>query len=161
MRKRFEQQLSINGVAINEVKFNPKDRHQLGRLLKGLQYLFITADLSEQIFTILEDKILSGKQATGRQGMSLWEILVLSCVKLNLNTDYDFLLDQSNHHRKLREILGVARTDYLPGKVYHLQTVIDNVELLDLETLDKINKLVVEAGHGVVKKNWLSNHRLL
>jgi len=161
MRKRFEQQLSLNIVPIVEVKFNPKDRHQLARLLKGLQYLFMNNDLSEKVFTILEDKILAGKQATGRTGMSLWEILVLSCVKLNLNADYDLLLDQANYHRKLREMLGVARIDGQQEKEYHFQTLIDNVELLDMETLDKINKLVVEAGHGVVKKNWISNRRLL
>jgi len=161
MRKRFEQQLSLNTVPIVEVEFDKKDRHQLSRLLKGLQHIFTNAELSEQVFTLLEDKILSGKQATGRLGMSLWEILVLSCVKLNLNADYDFLLDQANHHSKLRAILGIASFGYEEQKKYHLQTVMDNVELLDVETLNKINQLVVEIGHGVVKKNWLLNPRLL
>lgn len=161
MRKRFEQQLSLNTVPITEVEFDKKDRHQLSRLLKGLQYIFTNVELSEQVFRLLEDKILSGKKATGRLGMSLWEILVLSCVKLNLNADYDLLLDQANYHSKLRAILGIVSYGYEEEKKYHLQTVIDNVELLDIETLDKINQLVVEAGHGVVKKNWLSNHRLL
>lgn len=161
MRKRFEQQLSLNTVPIVEVEFDKKDRHQLSRLLKGLQYIFTNSELSEQVFTLLENKILLGKKATGRFGMSLWEILVLSCVKLNLNADYDLLLDQANYHSKLRAILGIASYGYEEEKKYHLQTVIDNVELLDIETLDKINQLVVKAGHGVVKKNWLSNHQLL
>lgn len=159
MRKRFEQQLSIGMVAISEVEFKPKDRHQLHRCLKGLQFIFVEPELNEQIFSILEQKIVKGKKATGRPGMSLWEILVLSCVRMNLNIDYDFLVDQANNHRQLREILGVARGDFKVGKQYQLQTVMDNVGLLDDQTIDQINKLVVEAGHGVVKKNWLLNRK--
>ena len=160
MCSRFEQQLSIGIVAINEVSFKPKDRHQLHRCLKGLQYIFITPGLNEQIFSILESKIMSGKQATGRPGMSLWEILVLACVRMNLNIDYDFLVDQANNHRQLREILGVAQSDFKIGKQYHLQTVVDNVGLLDEATISLINKSVVESGHGIVKKNWLLNRKL-
>jgi len=153
MRQRFEQQLSLNVFPIVEVEFPRKDRHQLTRLLKGLHYLFTHKELSEKVFSILEDKIVGDKKSTGRLGMSLWEILVLSCVKLNLNVDYDFLLDQANYHNLLRAMLGVALRDGSQGKVYQLQTVIDNVDLLDVATLDKINQVVVEAGHQVVKKN--------
>lgn len=160
MRQRFEQQLQFGTVPINEVVFRPKDRHQLQRCLKGLQYIFVNQELSEKIFIILEEKILKGKKATGRNGMSLWEVLVLGCVRMNLNIDYDFLVDQANNHRQFREILGVARTDFKEGKQYRLQTVIDNVQLLDVETIDSINQTVVEASHEIVKKNWLSNHKL-
>lgn len=160
MRKRFEQQLTIGMLAINEVEFKSKDRHQLHRCLKGLQYIFTNEEISSEVFSILEKKILAGKKATGRPGMSLWEILVLGCIRMNLNIDYDFLLDQANNHRQIRSILGVARTDWQEGKQYHLQTVIDNVGLLDEQTLDQINKVVVQAGHGVVKKNWLWSRSL-
>lgn len=159
MRKRFEQQLTIGMVGISEVKFNPKDRHQLHRCLKGLQYIFTNEQVSSELFSILEKKILSDKKATGRPGMSLWEILVLGCIRMNLNIDYDFLLDQANNHRQVRGILGVSSSDFTVGKQYQLQTVIDNVSLLDDQTLDQINKVVVQAGHGLVKKNWLLNRR--
>src|SRR6266536_2931695 len=35
---------------------------------------------------------------------------------------------------------------------YNLQTIKDNVRLLTPELLDKINQVVVEAGHGLLKK---------
>ena len=158
--QKCEQQLSLNIVPIVEVEFDKKDRHQLSRLLKGLQYIFTNCELSEQVFTLLEEKVLSGKKATGRLGMSLWEILVLSCVKLNLNADYDLLLDQANYHEKLRAILGIASYGYEDRKKYHLQTVIDNVQFLDEQTISLINKAVVQAGHGLVKKNWLSKKKI-
>jgi len=96
---------------------------------------------------------MKNKKRTGRPGMSLWEILVLSLVRLNLNIDYDFLLDQANNHYELRGIMGVGRTDFKIDKKYHIQTLRDNVGMLDEEVLRKINDVIVEASHGVIKKN--------
>jgi len=71
MRKRFEQQLKMGIVPINEVKFEGRSRHQLPPLLQALQYIFSTPALNERVFCLLESKILKGKKRTGRQGMSL------------------------------------------------------------------------------------------
>lgn len=152
MRKRFEQQLSLGILPISEVKIREKSRHQLAPLLKALQYVFVTEELNQKVFAILENHILEGKQRTGRLGMSLWEIFVLSLVRLNLNIDYDFLLDQANNHITLRGILGVDRSDFQYGKDYELQTLRDNVGLLDEEVLRQINEVIVEAAHGMIKK---------
>jgi len=152
MRKKFEQQLSLGIVPIGEIKIREKSRHQLAPLLKALQYLFVTEELNSKVFTILEEHIMKNKKRTGRPGMSLWEILVLSLVRLNLNIDYDFLLDQANNHYELRGIMGVGRTDFKIDKKYHIQTLRDNVGMLDEEVLRKINDVIVEASHGVIKK---------
>jgi len=152
MRKRFEQQLSLGVVPIGEVVINMKTRHQLAPLLKALQYIFITPELSSQVFALLEADILKGKQKTGRLGMSLWEILVLGLARHNLNIDYDFLLDQANEHGSLRGILGVYRSDFTRGHEYKYQTLVDNVSLLDEDLIRKVNTLVVEASHGLIKK---------
>lgn len=152
MRKRFEQQLSIGIVPINEVKFEGRSRHQLPPLLKALQYVFITPELNQRVFSLLESKVLKGKKRTGRQGMSLWEILVLSLVRLNLDIDYDFLLNTANHHEQVRGILGVHQQGFMSGKQYKYQTLVDNVSLLDEETIRKINELIVEHAHGLIKK---------
>jgi IS5 family transposase len=111
MRVRFDQQLSLGIIPISEVKINRKTRHQLAPLLVALQYVFTHVELSEEIFKILEEKILKGKKSTGRLGMSLWEILVLGTSKLNLEIDYDFLHDLANSHTELRGILGVEKGD--------------------------------------------------
>lgn len=153
MRKKFEQQLSLGVIPIGEVSINQKNRHQLAPVLVALQYIFTTPELSEQVFEILEDKILSGKKKTGRLGLSLWEILVLSSVRLSLGIDYDFLLDQANNHESLRGIMGVGKSDYTTSKEYKIQTIKDNVGLLDEETIRQINVMVVEAGHQLIKKN--------
>lgn len=152
MRKRFEQQLSIGVIPINEVEFDKRSRHQLPQILKGLQHIFVDSDLSESIFTLLETEINSGKNHTGRPGMTLWEILVLGSVRLALNLDYDGLHDLCNHHQKLREILGVSKSDFTEEKKYCLNTIKDNVGLLSIELIDKINIEVVKAGHRIVKK---------
>jgi len=152
MRKRFEQQLSIGIVPINEVSFNEKSRHELKDLLKGLQHIFTTPSINEEVFKLLESKILSGKKETGRNGMSLWEILVLSTVRLGLDADYDELLDLANNHIRLRQVMGVNTSGFIAWEVYQLQTLKDNIGLLDVETINSINEIVVGAGHSIVKK---------
>jgi len=154
MRKRFEQQLEIGGISISEVQIDKRSRHQLPQLMSGLQYIFVTPGLNEKVFEILEEKILKGKKDTGRLGMSLWEILVLGAVRLNLDTDYDSLHDLSNNHDSLRGILGIQKStfDWKEKKYYPLQTIKDNVALLDEETLKKISQVVVDAGHKLKKK---------
>ncbi|MEZ4885523.1 MAG: hypothetical protein R3E32_12395 [Chitinophagales bacterium] len=86
-------------------------------------------------------------------GMSLWELFVLGCCRLNLNIDYDNLHDLSNNHHSLRGILGVATRGYLPNvKHYCLQTIKDNVGLLTEDNLNEINKIIVNEGHQLKKK---------
>jgi len=151
MRIRFKQQLELGIIPIGEVEIDTQSRHQLPPALLALQYIFKTPELNEQVFKLLESKIKPQKM--GRNGMSLWEILVLAVVRLNLNIDYDHLLDNANEHRSIRSILGVGRSDFRPHeKKYKLQTVKDNVSLLDDELLQQINTLVVKAGHKLVKK---------
>lgn len=152
MRKRFEQQISLGTAAIGDVEINLRSRHQLPPVLSALQHIFTTRELSEQVFNLLEDKILGGKEATGRLGLSLWEILVLSCVRLSLDIDYDFLIDLANNHVTLRGILGVSQSDLTGRKEYKLQTLKDNVGQLDEQTIREINIIVVRAGYELIKK---------
>lgn len=153
MRKRFEQQNTLDAMPISEVEINAKSRDEFPKLLAGLQYIFVTPSLNEAVFKILEEKVLSDKQATGCLGMSLWEIFVLGVTRLNMDMDYDRLEDTANHHIVFRGILGVDTKEvFSKGKRYPLQTLKDNVRLLDEATLSKINEVVVKAGHQL-KKN--------
>lgn len=156
MRKRFHQQLSLGIVPIPEVAINLKSRHQLPPVLKALQYLFEHEELNEEVFQILEEKLLKGKKRTGRFGMSLWEILVFGTTRFCLDIDFDFLHDLSNNHEELRGILGVAKSDFSSGKSYHYQTLKDNVQLLDEPTIQSISEIVVKASHGLIKKEGLA-----
>ena len=48
MRKRFEQQMSFNILAISDVKLPLKSRDELPPVLLALQHIFITPDLNEK-----------------------------------------------------------------------------------------------------------------
>src|SRR5215210_1568364 len=91
MRKRFEQQMNLRTVAISDVKFPLKSRDELPPVLKALQYIFITLELNEKIFQLLEEKICKGKKKTGRNGMDLWHVLVLAVIRYTLDTNWDRL----------------------------------------------------------------------
>ena len=161
MRKRFEQQNELDAQLIPDVKIDGKSRHELPQLLAGLQYIFVTPDLNEAVFEILEKKILGDKKATGRLGLSLWEILVLGTMRLNLDADYDTVYDLANHHQVVRGILGVhTRQVFGEGKYYPLQTMKDNIALLDEETLQQISEVVLKAGHKLKKNESEENIEL-
>lgn len=154
MRQRFEQQISIGGIAIKDVQFPLKSRDELPPVLKALQYIFVTAELNEQVFALLEDKICKGKKNTGRKGMDLWHILVLAVVRHATGTNWDTLELWANDLMLIRKVMGVHSKfdDEGDGITFGYQSIIDNVSLIDEAMLYDINQLVVTAGHQLVKK---------
>ena len=91
MRQRFEQQMNLRTVAIADIKFPLKSRDELPPVLKALQYIFITPEVNEKVFALLEQKICKDKKQTGRKGMDLWHILVLAVVRHTLSTNWERL----------------------------------------------------------------------
>ena len=152
MRLRFIQQLKLGITPISEVILNIRSRHGLVPVLRALQYVFNTKELNEEIFQILEKDVFSKVKKTGRYGMSMWEILVLGIVRLSQDMDFDQLHDMANEHSALRGILGVQKNDYTSGKKYSLQTIKDNVQLLNEATIYKISSIIVGGSHGLIKK---------
>ena len=82
MRKRFESQLQLGQTAIEHVAIPLKSRDELPPILAGLQWIFLTPEVNEEIFDLLEKQVCKGKQQTGRPGMDLWHILVLGVTRL-------------------------------------------------------------------------------
>ena len=153
MRQRFEQQMRLSTIAIGDVKFPLKSRDELPPVLKTLQYIFITPQLNEKIFTLLEGKICKNKKKTGRKGMDLWHIFVLAVVRHTLDTNWDRLHDTANYHELVRSIMGVHGSAFYDEKIeFSYQNILDNVSLLDEELLEEINDIVVEAGQQLLKK---------
>ncbi len=152
MRKRFEQQLSIGQTPISETYINPKSKHALDELFAALKAIYCNKKYSEQIFRLLEDHLTSTTKKTGRKGMDLWIVFVLSQVRLCLNTDYCNLHNLANNHKSLRQLMGVHyESDY--GKItFEYQNIYDNVTMLSDELIKDINGLVLEFGHGKVFK---------
>jgi hypothetical protein len=113
--------------------------------------LYTEEKIRQPLFQLLEAITPEDVDAhNGRPGLSLWKILVMGTLRLNLNWDYDRLLEMVNNHKTIREMLGHGLHD--EDEPYKLQTLKDNVRLLSPELLDQINQLVVDAGHVVLKK---------
>jgi len=153
MRRRFEVQLALGRTPIEKVVIPLKSRDELPPILAGLQWIFQTPAINEQVFAVLEEKVLAGKKPTGRRGMDLWHILALGIVRLGLDCDYDRLEDMANHHGLLRQILGLAPVRGEEEKPFHYKTLSENVCHVDEELLWQINTIVVQAGRPLFKKN--------
>ncbi|MDP1726968.1 MAG: hypothetical protein Q8M15_09310 [Bacteroidota bacterium] len=152
MRKRFDQQLVLGVVPIEDAKFPTHSRYELPRVLKVLQFIFITPELNKAVFNLLENKISKGKKKTGRRGMDLWHILVLASIRHALSTNWDRLEYIANYDSLTRQVLGVYTTNFeVDTHVFTYQTIIDNVSLIDEEMLEQINLLVAEHGQILLK----------
>lgn len=152
MRNRFEQQLSIGQFPIEQTIIRSKSKNALDELLSALKAIYCNKEYNEKIFNILEKHIVSTKKRTGRKGMDLWSIFVLSQVRLCLNISYDVLHNQANNHRTLRQIMGVEKTFGYEPIEYEYQNIYDNVSIFSDELIAEINEVVLEFGHGEVFK---------
>jgi hypothetical protein len=153
MRKRFEQQMTLGRLPISETEVPTKKRSgALPGLCAALKEIFITPKWNEKVFEILEAKITEGKKRTGRPGMDMWQIFVLSQVRLCQNISYEELHDLANHHTMIRQIMGVESGFGYEKYKFGYQNIIDNVSLLDDETVRELNQIIVEFGHEVFKK---------
>jgi transposase, IS5 family len=153
MRKRFEQHFIIGRTPIQDIQIPTKARSgALPGLCAALQEIFVTPEWNEKVFGILEEKILSKNNTTGRPGMDLWQLFVLAQVRLCQNLSYDELHDLANHHSLIREIMGVESGFGHDKFEFSYRSILDNVSLLDDETLKAINTVIVEFGHEVFKK---------
>lgn len=153
MRQRFEQQTTLGIVPISEVKFPIRSRDELPPVLMALQYIFVTPEVNEKIFSLIEQKVCKDKKKTGRKGMDLWHILVLAVVRHALDTNWDRLEHIANFDLLTRKILGIhADQFHTEEKEFFHQTIIDNVSLIDEYLLHQINQIVVEHGRILLKK---------
>lgn len=157
MRSVINHQMKLGEDPIAKIQIDLRSRDDIPKLLLGLQYIYTTPDVRKEVFSILSEilPILSSGEKVqahmGRPGMSQWAILVIGVVRLGLNIDYDRLQELVNQHRTLRQMLG--HTDWYDETEYHVQTLKDNLRLFTPEILDRINQVVVRAGHTLVKKS--------
>lgn len=151
---------------ISAIEFDPKSRDDIPQILRGLQYIYVTAELRERVFAILAEVIppstVAGNDGaadanTGRPGMDQWKILVLGVLRLGLNADFDRIQELANQHTTLRLMLGHG--DWADDTRYNLQTLKDNLRLFTPEVLDRINQEVVSAGHQLIKKKKARRRR--
>jgi hypothetical protein len=160
MRKRFEQQLRIGQIAITDADIDLKSRDPYVAMMRAMKEIFITDEHNKKLFSILEDKILRGKKATGRPGMDLWQIFVLAQVRHGLRISYDRLHTMANTDSLLRQIMGIETEFGYEKQKIGYQQILDNVTLLDDKTVEKINEVIYKIGHQVYKKKEAEALRL-
>jgi len=122
--RSFEPPLGPSGESsIEAVALDPTSRDDIPQLLRGLQYLYMTESCRVEVLQILDEMIPE---------------------------EYDRLCEMVNEHRTIRQMLGHGLED--DRERYHVQTLKDNVSLLTPEIVDRINQVVVQAGHLLEKK---------
>lgn len=151
MRKRFDVQTGLGHPPIEKVVLPATSRDELPPILAGLQWIFATPEVNEEVFSLLEEKVIGDKKQTGRPGMDLWEILVLGVVRLGLDCDYDRLEHVANYDMLVRAMMGLP--DFCDQERFHHKTISENVCHVDAELLEKINEIVVKYGRAAIKKN--------
>jgi len=152
MRQRFEQQLTLGQLPIEETYINPKSKNAIDELLAALKEIYCNKTYNEQIFRILERHIKKGKKSTGRKGMDLWTIFVLAQLRLCLNVSYEMLHNLANNHRTLRHLMGIERAFGYERIVFEYQNIYDNVSALSDELVKELNAVILEFGHRQVFK---------
>lgn len=153
MRKRFEQQLEIGMLPIEETEIPLKTKNPLIELLAALLHIYSDKKCNELIFNTLELHLQRGKKKTGRNGMSLWQVFVLSQVRLCKNLSYADVHDFANHHAILRGVLGVEHElKGFSGIEFEYQNIYDNLSVLSDDLIKELNDIIVGYAHQSVFK---------
>src|SRR5215468_10314950 len=141
-----QQRLDSLGVA--RVKLNLNCRDEIVPILRALQHLYANVALRDELLQwVGQDVNQRTSRKRGRRGLNYWEITVLAAARLGCNLDYDKLQDLAENHRRLRQIMGLGEG---PEKVdFDWRRIEDNLLKLRPATLQKINDLVVKAGHAL------------
>jgi IS5 family transposase len=148
MRYRFTPQKKLGGIDIGDIVFDICSRHELVAILMALQHVYVSRkkELHQMLELIEADFKSSGTKDCGCIGMSYWEALVLTSVRLGCNMDFDLLADLATNHRKLRQTLGLSDWE---DKSYSRSTVHDNISSIKARTIRAIKDIIVGVGHNL------------
>ena len=153
MRHPYQAQPDLQLTPIEKIRLPLASRDELPPILAGLQWIWMHPTLKAEILALIEVAVLADKQATGRTGMTLWQLLVLGVVRLGLDADWDRMEDMANHHLLMRQMLQVTPDPWgTEAQQFGHQTLRDNVALLDDELLQAINARIAATGREVFAK---------
>lgn len=153
MRHPYQAQPDLQLTPIEKIRLPLKSRDELPPILAALQWLWMHPTLKTEILALIEAAVLADKKATGRTGMTLWQILVLGVVRLGLDADWDRMEHIANYDSLVRQMLQVPAQPWGDEeKMFGHQTLRDNVALLDDALLQAINARLAAAGREVFAK---------
>jgi transposase, IS5 family len=141
----------LDRLPIAQVNLNLNCRDEIIPILRALQHVYAKEALRDELLQLVgEDVNQRTSRKLGRRGLNYWEITVLAAARLGCNLDYDKLQDLAENHRSLRQIMGLGEG---PEEVdFDWRRIEDNLLKLRPETVQKINDLVVQAGHALEPK---------
>lgn len=148
MRKSSSDQLRFDCKPIQQITLNFECRDEIIPILAGLQHLYCQEDVRNNILQLVAQDVNELSRADiGREGLSYWQIFVLSVVRLGCDLDYDKLQDLCENHRTLRCILNVGDWD---STRFGSRRIRDTLSLLKPKTIEGINQLLVTHGQSLV-----------
>lgn len=151
MRLALHEQPRLDCPPVDAVPLNRNCRDEIIPILRALQHVYGQVPLRREILELVgKDVNASSSPDRGREGLSYWTIMVLAAVRLGCNFDYDKLQDLAEQHRTLRLMMGIG--DWQEQEDFDWRRIRDNLCLLRPATLEKINHLVVAAGHQLAPK---------
>jgi transposase, IS5 family len=146
MRVAFQEQPRLDCPPVDAVRLNPNCRDEIIPILRALQHVYAQAPLRRELLDLIgKDVNPDSSPDRGREGLSYWTIMVLAAVRLGCNFDYDKLQDLAEQHRTLRLMMGIG--DWEDQTDFDWRRIRDNLCLLRPQTLEKINHMIVAAGH--------------
>jgi IS5 family transposase len=146
MRVAFQEQPRLDCPPVDAVLLNPNCRDEIIPILRALQHVYAHTPLRRELLDLIgKDVNPDSSPDRGREGLSYWTIMVLAAVRLGCNFDYDKLQDLAEQHRTLRLMMGIG--DWEDQTDFDWRRIRDNLCLLRPQTLEKINHLIVAAGH--------------
>lgn len=151
MRVAFQEQPRLDCPPVDAVRLNLNCRDEIIPILRALQHVYGQPALRREILEWVGKDVNAGSSPDhGREGLSYWTIMVLAAVRLGCNFDYDKLQDLAEQHRTLRLMMGIG--DWQEEEDFDWRRIRDNLCLLQPATLEKINHLLVAAGHQLAPK---------
>jgi transposase, IS5 family len=146
MRVAIQEQPRLDCPPIADVPLNVNCRDEIIPILRALRHVYGQPHLRREILDLVgKDVNRNSSPDRGREGLSYWTIVVLAAVRLGCNFDYDKLQDLAEQHRTLRLIMGIG--DWEDETDFDWRRIRDNLCLLQPQTLEQINHVIVAAGH--------------
>jgi transposase, IS5 family len=147
----FQEQPRLDCPPVDAVSLNLNCRDEIIPILRALQHVYGREQLRRELLDLIgADVNRKSDPDLGREGLSYWTIMVLAAVRLGCDFDYDKLQDLAEQHRTLRLMMGIG--DWEERVDFDWRRIRDNLCLLQPTTLEKINHIVVAAGHELAPK---------
>lgn len=149
MRKAFSRQQRLDCAAVADLELNLNCRDEIVPILRALQYIYSQPQLRDDILQATATDI-NGRSSSqrGRNGLDYWQVLVLAAVRLGCNLNYDKLQDLAEQHGALRQLMGLGPWEQKTK--FDWRRIRDNICLIRPETIERLNQLIVAAGHALL-----------